>query len=105
MILETGCIQSPGTTRFMLFGLALPRPQWVPIMLQTSITSVSVCDVSVVPVIVAADFSNQPDPIAITIPSDPVWSGFALGLQSYCIECGFAGCYPSLTPGIEVTIQ
>ena len=105
MRIDTGCISSPGTTKFLLIGLALPQASWVTLRLQTSISGYDLCDVSVVPVIVGADVSAGPDPLPVPIPNDPVWTGFPLALQSYCIECGFAGCYATLTQGVEVTIQ
>ena len=105
MTIEMSCVQTTNSMRFMLFGVGLPAPSWVPLLLQTSFQQFHVCPVSVNPAIVVADFSTTFGPINIPIPNDPVWQGFPLGLQSYCIECGFAGCYPALTPGVVVTIQ
>lgn len=105
MELRTGCITSPGSSRFMLFGVEMPQPTWVPILLETGIGQVETCTVSVMPAIVVADFSSQPEPIVINIPNDPIWSGFPLALQSYCIQCGFAGCFATLGEGVVATIQ
>lgn len=104
MSVQTGCISSPNTSKFLLVGVALPTTSWVGLRLQTSLAGYSLCDVSVYPVIVSADVTAAPDPLPILISNDPIWVGFQLGLQSYCVECGFAGCFPTLTPGIEVTI-
>jgi hypothetical protein len=105
MTLETGCTATPSSSKFLLIGMALPSSSWVTLQLPTWIGGNELCDVSVIPVIIGADVTNAPDPLPIRIPNDPIWSGFPLGLQSYCIECGFAGCFAALTPGIEVTIR
>ncbi|MCA8944436.1 MAG: hypothetical protein KDB80_17875 [Planctomycetes bacterium] len=105
MEIRTGCATSPGSSRFMLFGIEIAQPSWIPVLLETSAGKFETCPVSVLPAIVIADFSTRPEPVRIDIPTDPVWSGFPLALQAYCIQCGVNGCYATLGPGVEVTIQ
>ncbi len=104
MTLDMACAETANSMRFMLFGVELPATSRVPVVMQTSFQQYATCSVSIFPAIVVADFSTTFGPIPIPIPNDPIWQGFPLGLQSYCVECGFSGCYPTLSPGIVVTI-
>jgi hypothetical protein len=99
-----GCIDSPGSTRFILFGIELPQPR-ISIPLMTSIVTTQLCEISVNPIIAVGDFSRGFGPVSIAVPNDPVWRGFPLAIGAYCVECGFAGCFPTLSAGVEVTFQ
>ena len=101
-ITSVGCFTGQGGLGVMFLGTPLPPSQWVPFWLSNSISGFAFCDVVSLPFF-AVDVTNATLPLRIAIPADPNLRGFELGLQTFCNECGFAGCYDLLTAGLGVT--
>jgi hypothetical protein len=101
-ITSVGCFTGQGGFGALFFGTPLPRNQWVPFWLSSSVAGFAFCDLSVLPWI-GIDVTNANLPLRVFIPNDPNLRGFELGLQAFCNECGFAGCYDLLTAGLGVT--
>lgn len=101
-IADVGCFTGQGGLGVLFFGTPLPQTQWVPFWLSNSIVGFAFCDVVSLPFL-AVDVTNATLPLRVSIPPDTNLRGFELGLQTFCNECGFAGCYDLLTAGLGVT--
>lgn len=101
-ITDVGCFTRQGGSGVLFIGTPLPRNQWVPFWLSSSFAGFAFCDLGVLPWI-GVDVTNASLPLRIGIPNDPNLRGFEIGLQSFCNECGFVGCYQLLTAGLGVT--
>lgn len=101
-ITSVGCFTGQGGLGALFLGTPLPQNQWVPFWLSSSVTGFAFCDVVSLPFL-AVDVTNVNLPLRVPIPNDRNLRGFELGLQTFCVECGFAGCYELLTAGLGVT--
>lgn len=98
---EAGCyfIGSPGSFYALAFGVPLPAGSWLPIYLQQ--LNPVLCEITVLPTIVVP---SRSEPIRLMIPNAPALRGVRVGLQTYCLICGFRGCDQILSQGLEITI-
>jgi hypothetical protein len=96
-----GCFLGQGGFGLLLVGAPLPSAQWIPIPLRSSRRGTELCDLVVLPQALL-EVTALPFPLTVAIPNDPSLRGAALGLQTLCNECGFAGCFELLTQGLEI---
>jgi hypothetical protein len=96
-----GCFLGQGSFGLLLLGTPLPTAQWIPIPLRSSRRGTELCDLVVLPQ-AFLEVTALPFPLTVAIPNDPVLRGGAIGLQTLCNECGFAGCFDLLTQGLEI---
>ncbi|MBK9385878.1 MAG: hypothetical protein IPN34_13795 [Planctomycetes bacterium] len=96
-----GCFLGQGGFGLLLLGAPLPPAQWIPIPLQSSRRGTELCDLVVLPQ-AFLDLNALRFPLNVAIPNDPSLRGAAVGLQTLCYECGFAGCFELLTQGLEI---
>jgi len=98
---DPGCFLGQGGLGAIAFGVPLATP--ILLRLNSSIRGLETCTVVVTPTVVA-DVTFVTFPLAVPIPNVPVLQGARIGLQTFCRECGFAGCFELLTQGLEITI-
>lgn len=98
---DPSCFLGQGGFGALVLGTVLPTP--LPLMLRSSVRGLETCTVVVSPTVVA-DITFVTFPLVIPIPNVPALRGARLGLQTFCHECGFSGCFDLLMQGLEVTI-
>ena len=101
---STGCL-SPGASSFqvMFFGVPLPPGGAITLPLRAKLGGIELCDVVILP-LVAIDLTLAQLPQRVPIPNNPALQGAKIGVQTFCFECGFPGCWQALTQGVEITI-
>ncbi len=102
LIEDSGCQFSASSTIILYLGAVLPEPRRIPLRFLRRFGPDEICDVAILPLI-PINMSRQ-SRVELKIPDEPVLIGLTLGAQTICNECGFAGCDPSLSQAVKITI-
>jgi hypothetical protein len=98
----SGCQSSAGSVIILYLGEVLPDPRRISLRFLRRFGPDEICDVAILPMR-PIDMSNRAK-VELEIPDEPVLIGLKLGAQTICNECGFAGCDPTLSRALEITI-